>query len=193
MTRYTYYKRYVFCSEPNGNKTIALAMSETDGRLTNPSRLLETLWTETRAAFALFSDGADLMDAKHLPDALRSMGVDATDDYLMTVLDDLDLDGRGHMTIDQWTAILVRRWTEDAERRGQLRARLAAADSSASGRVPVRHFRVVLESFVPNMLTAADVDEMVADMDPARTGHIDYNEFMATMVRPPKLERNLPS
>jgi len=158
--------------------------------------LPEEVLAEARDAFAMFADGAGRMNVRHLYAALRSMGVDATDDDVIAVVDEHDPDGRGHIAADQWTAAMARRWAEDGARRRRFRGRLAAGDvvdsrGATTGQATVDHVRAVLRSFDPAAVTDADVDEMVAAANYAGLGYVDYDEFVATMVRPARLDRYL--
>ncbi|KAF0764781.1 troponin C, slow skeletal and cardiac muscles-like [Aphis craccivora] len=154
--------------------------------------LPEELLAEARAAFAMFSDGGgDRMNVRHLYMALRALGVDATDEDVIAVVDEYDPKGRGYITRNQWTASMARRWAEDGARRRRFRAMLAAGDPTYTGQVTVDHVRAVLNEFDPTAVTAVDVDEMVTTMDFAGIGMIDYDDFMDTMVRPAPLDRYL--
>jgi len=154
------------------------------GGPTLPTELL----AEVQAAFAMFSDGGTRMNVRHLYAALRAIGVDATDEDVITVVDEHDPKGRGHITGKQWTASVARRWAEDGARRRRFRAMLAAGDPASTGQVTVDHVRAVLAEFDPTVLTAVDAIEMVASTDFAGMGMIDYDEFMDTMVRPAPLD-----
>lgn len=152
--------------------------------------LPDDLLAEARASFELFAvDG--LMDVRHLYSALRSMGVDATDDDVIVVVEEHDPDGRGYVDADQWTAAMARRWTEDRARRKRFRGLLAAGDGkAATGQITIAHLRAVLSSFDPSTRAPAiDVDDMVASSNSDGTGYIDYDHFMATMVRPSRLDQ----
>jgi len=146
------------------------------------------LLAEVQAAFAMFSDGGGRMNVRHLYTALRAVGVDATDEDVITVVDEYDPKGRGHITVNQWTASVARRWAEDGARRRRFRAMLVAGDPTSTGQVTVDHVRAVLKEFDPKLLTAADANEMVDSMDFAGLGMVDYDEFMDTMVRPSPLD-----
>jgi len=146
------------------------------------------LLAEVQAAFAMFSDGSGRMNVRHLYTALRAVGVDATDEDVITVADEYDPTGRGYITGNQWAASVARRWAEDGARRRRFRAMLAAGDPKSTGQVTVDHVRTVLKEFDPKLLTAVDVNEMVDSMDYAGLGLVDYGEFMDTMVRPAPLD-----
>ncbi|CAI6355849.1 unnamed protein product [Macrosiphum euphorbiae] len=120
--------------------------------------------------------------------ALRAVGVDATDEDVITVVDEYDPTGRGYITGNQWAASVARRWAEDGARRRRFRAMLAAGDPKSTGQVTVDHVLTVLKEFDPNLLTDVDANEMVASMDPAGSGLVDYDQFMDTMVRPAPLD-----
>ncbi|CAH1712779.1 unnamed protein product [Aphis gossypii] len=151
--------------------------------------LPEELLDEARAAFAMFSGDGGRMNVRHLYMALRALGVDATDEDVIAVVDEYDPKGRGYITRNQWTASMARRWAEDGARRRRFRAMLAAGDPTYTGQVTVDHVRAVLNEFDPAAVTAVDVDEMVNTMDFAGMGMIDYDDFMDTMVRPAPLDR----
>lgn len=146
------------------------------------------LLAEVQAAFAMFNDGGGRMNVRHLYTALRAVGVDATDEDVITVAEEYDPTGRGYITGNQWTAAVARRWAEDGARRRRFRAMLAAGDPKSTGQVTVDHVRAVLKEFDPKLLTVVDVNEMVSSMDYAGLGLIDYDEFMDTMVRPAPLD-----
>lgn len=172
------------------------ARPSTSEPIGNGPELPDEVLAEAREAFDMFADGGGRMNVRHLYAALRSMGVDATDDDVIAVVDEHDPDGRGHVTADQWTAAMVRRWAEDAARRRRFRGRLAAGDvvsgqGATTGQATVDHVRAVLESFDPAAVTVADLDEMVAAANYAGLGYVDYDEFVATMVRPARLDRYL--
>jgi len=146
------------------------------------------LLAEVQAAFAMFSDGGGRMNVRHLYTALRAVGVDATDEDVITVAEEYDPTGRGYITGNQWTASVARRWAEDGARRRRFRAMLAAGDPKSTGQVTVDHVRAVLKEFDPKLLTTVDANEMVSTMDYAGLGLVDYDEFMDTMVRPAPLD-----
>ncbi|CAI6372631.1 unnamed protein product [Macrosiphum euphorbiae] len=146
------------------------------------------LLAEVQAAFAMFSDGSGRMNVRNLYMALRAVGVDATDEDVITVVDEYDPTGRGYITGNQWAASVARRWAEDGARRRRFRAMLAAGDPKSTGQVTVDHVLTVLKEFHPNLLTDVDANEMVAEMDPAGSGLVDYDQFMDTMVRPAPLD-----
>lgn len=148
-----------------------------------PAELLE----EAREVFGMFSDGAGQMNVRHLYNALRSVGVDATDNDVMAIVEAHDPDGRGYMQLGQWTVALARRLAEDVDRRKRFGAQLAAGAASG-GQVTVGHARAVIETFDPAATTDADTAYMVDSANYAGLGLIDYDNFMATMVRPARLE-----
>ncbi|XP_022160105.1 troponin C-like [Myzus persicae] len=160
---------------------------EDDVAVDGPTLPAELL-AEAQSAFAMFSDGGGRMNVRHLYSALRAVGVDATDEDVITVVDEYDPTGRGHITGNQWTASVARRWVEDGARRRRFRAMLAAGDPTSTGQVTVDHVLDVLKKFDPKLLTPADAEEMVASMDFAGLGMVDYDEFMETMVRPTPLD-----
>lgn len=161
-------------------------------RMTDGTELLpDELVAEVLEAFALFADHDGRMNVQHLYAALRSLGVDATYDDVMAVVDRHDPDGHGYVTADQWTASMARRWAADGARVARFRALLAAGDV-ATGRATVGHVRAVLESFDPAAVTATDVDRMLAAATDPADGLVDYDEFVATFVRPPRLNRQYP-
>lgn len=156
--------------------------------------LPDELAAEALEAFALFADdGGGRMNVQHLYAALRSLGVDATYDDVMAVVDEHDPDGHGHVTAGQWTASMARRWAADVARVARFRGLLAAGDVAATGRAAGRatvgHVRAVLESFDPAAVTAADVDRVLAAAADPVDGLIDYDRFVAAFVRPPRLDR----
>ncbi|CAI6376552.1 unnamed protein product [Macrosiphum euphorbiae] len=135
----------------------------------------------------MFSDGSGRMNVRNLYMALRAVGVYATDEDVITVVDEYDPTGRGYITGNQWAASVARRWAEDGARRRRFRAMLE--DPKSTGQVTVDHVLTVLKEFDPNLLTDVDANEMVAEMDPAGSGLVDYDQFMDTcMVRPAPLD-----
>lgn len=150
--------------------------------------LSDELLAELRESFELFADSGQ-MSVQHLFSALRSMGVDATDDDVIAVVDDHDPDGRGYITYEQWTAAMARRWSEDDDRRKRFRARLAAGDDEVpTGQVTVDHLRSVLLSYVPAELTATDVNRLMGHY--AGRSYVDYDDFMDKVIRPSRLGRH---
>ncbi|CAI6373899.1 unnamed protein product [Macrosiphum euphorbiae] len=129
----------------------------------------------------MFSDGSGRMN-------VRNLYVDATDEDVITVVDEYDPTGRGYITGNRWAASVARRWAEDGARRRRFRAMLAAGDPKSTGQVTVDHVLTVLKEFEPNLLTDVDANEMVASMGPAGSGLVDYDQFMDTMVRPAPLD-----
>lgn len=150
---------------------------------TLPAELL----AEAQYVFAMFSDVGGRMNVKHLYKALRAMGVDATIDDVITVVDEYDPNGRGHINSNQWIASVARRLAKVGERCRQLREMLAAGDPKSTGKVTVDYLRAVLNEF-DTRLTDVDVNEMVEDCA-NDSGIVDYDEFMETMVRPAPLDR----
>lgn len=154
--------------------------------------LPDELAAEALEAFAPFADDGGRMNVQHLYAALRSLGVDATYDDVMAVVDEHDPDGHGYVTAGQWTASMARRWAADAARVARFRGLLAAGDVATgrpAGRATVGHVRAVLESFDPAAVTAADVDRVLAAAADPVDGLIDYDRFVAAFVRPPRLNR----
>lgn len=167
------------------------AQNEEDEQVRRPrlsvSRLLPAdLLEEAREVFGMFSDGAGRMNVRHLYSGLRSVGVDATDNDVMAIVEAHDPDGRGHIDFGQWTVALARRLAEDVDRRDRFGALLAAGASA--GRATVGHARTVIETFDPAATTDVDTAYMVDAANYAGLGLIDCDDFMATAVRPARLE-----
>lgn len=135
-------------------------------------------------AFALFDpNNEDKLNVQELETALRAFGIDATDDDIVALVDEHDPDGRGHVTCSQFTAAVVSMLVKCRERQQNLRSLLAAADGGDTGRVSREHVRKSLVEF-DKTLNAEEIDEMLDEVDVAKSGEIDYDEFMAKMVRP---------
>lgn len=146
------------------------------------------LLAEVQDTFEMFCDArGQQMNIRNLNKALRSMGVDATKNDLLAIVETYDPDGRGYIDLDQWTAAIIRRLAEDVDRRDRFRAQLAAGDKDGTGKVTVAHARNVIQTFDPTATTDIDRADMLDSANDGQ-GLIDYKYFMSTMVRPARFE-----
>ncbi|XP_050423161.1 calmodulin-beta-like [Adelges cooleyi] len=140
---------------------------------------------EIREAFAIFDrDGEDKLNVRELEIALRALGIDATDDDVVAIVDEHDPDGRGYVTCDRFTAAVAKMWSENRAQFYKLKERLAGGDTAGNGKVSSEHVRQVVAEF-GKTLNAEEIDQMIDEL--VRDDFVDYTEFMTTMVRPPKL------
>ncbi|XP_050538859.1 neo-calmodulin-like [Daktulosphaira vitifoliae] len=142
------------------------------------------LRTMAKEAFVIFDrNNEDKLNVRELEIALRAFGIDATDDDVVSIVNEYDPNGRGFVTCEQFTMAVANMLAKFKEGCQNLRSLLAAADSDDTGQVGREHVRKVLTEF-DKTLNSEEIDEMLDEIDTAKLGKIDYDEFIAKMVRP---------
>jgi len=112
--------------------------------------------------------------------SLSVMGHKVKADWLEQLEGDIDTEGTGYITLDEFIDIVKRKIQADEDER-ELKEIFRVLDKEKKGEVNVNELRWILKNLGDD-LTEEDIDDMIADVDTDGSGWVDYDEFSKLML-----------
>lgn len=141
---------------------------------------------EYREAFRLFDkDGDGTITKMELGRVMRSLGQFATEEELNTMLGEIDIDGDGTFSFNEFVEIVCNmgghggeRSREDEEK--ELRDAFRIFDKHGRGYICASDLRAVLRCLGED-LDEDDIEDMIREVDIDGDGRIDFEEFVKAL------------
>lgn len=146
------------------------------------SKYTEEELEEYRQVFALFdTDGSGAIGNDELGVAMRSMGLNPTEEELHNLVTEVDVDGNGEIDFDEFCMVMKRMTTKKETADEEIiKSCFAVFDQDRNGIISEVEFKTVFREI--GGFTEDKIDEVFREVDVAGNGQIDYEEF-AQMVR----------
>ncbi|KAL7643168.1 UNVERIFIED_CONTAM: hypothetical protein RMT77_006458 [Armadillidium vulgare] len=149
-------------------------------------RLSKSQLKEFREAFRFFDkDGDGSIDKQELGRVMRSLGQFATEEELREMLDEIDIDGDGTFSFNEFVDIVcnvgrpTERSVEDEEK--ELRDAFRIFDKHGRGYISASDLRAVLRCLGED-LSEEEIEDMIREVDIDGDGRIDFNEFVKALA-----------
>ncbi|KAI6186410.1 Calmodulin [Aphelenchoides besseyi] len=154
---------------------------------------------EFREAFMMFDkDGNGTISTKELGVAMRSLGQNPTEQEILEMINEVDIDGNGQIEFPEfWQDLLVisfgafsvmmKRMMKETDSemireafRNKAKAKLQVFDKDGNGVITAQEFRYFM-IHMGNNFSEQEVDEMIKEVDVDGDGDINYEEFVKMM------------
>ncbi|KAK2162458.1 hypothetical protein LSH36_98g03025 [Paralvinella palmiformis] len=143
-------------------------------------RLTDEQIAEIHEAFQLFDkDGSGVISTKELGMAMRSLGQNPTEDQLMAMINEVDVDGSGTVDFPEFVQMMANR-IQCTDSEEEIREAFRVFDKDDKGSISTDELRFVM-SHIPGQLDEADIDQMIEEVDLDQDGKITYEEFAGIM------------
>ncbi len=128
----------------------------------------EKLWK----AFCVFdTDKSGAISGAELGEVLRSLGQNPSAADLRDLIDEVDIHRSGNIDFGEFKTLMISR---QGDRGSRLKLAFGVFDKDGSGRIGAEEMRSVM---IQVGLTAAELDEMIKEVDEDGDGSIDFAEF----------------
>merc|ERR1711953_381022 len=140
----------------------------------------QLLNAELREAFDEFDkDGSGSISTKELLGVMRSMGQNPTEDEVLELVMEVDLNGDGTIDFPEFLQMMKKKSSEQ-DQLDDLKEAFRMFDTNKDGFIDLNELKKVT-SLIGTSLTTADLYKFMAEADKDGNGKIDYNEFVAMM------------
>jgi len=123
---------------------------------------------------------ADGLRINDIAGAMKKVGHNIKPDWLENMEDEIDQEGTGFISFEEFTAIVTKKMQADEDER-ELKEIFRVLDKEKKGEVNVSELRWILKNLGDD-LTEDDIDDMIADVDTDGSGWVDYEEFAKLML-----------
>jgi len=131
---------------------------------------------EMKEAFLLFDKNGDgFISAKELGVLMRAMGRNPTEDEIMQIMNEIDVDHNGKLDFSEFT-IMMREKLQGEDMEEEIRQAFRVFDRNGDGFISKSEFKHCMMHF-GEQFTDEEVEEMIAEADSNNDGKIDYEEF----------------
>lgn len=139
---------------------------------------------EIKDAFDLFdSDKSGQIDTEELKQALRNLGIDAKNQTLQNMMNDLDKDKSGQIDFDEFIDLMTAKMSDKDTREDLEKVfRLFLGDDDKATKISFDHLRRVARELNENM-SDEELKEMITRADLDRDGEVDFEEFYQIMTK----------
>jgi len=140
----------------------------------------QLLTAEFKEAFDEFDkDGSGSISTKELLGVMRSMGQNPTEDEVLELVMEVDLNGDGTIDFPEFLQMMKKKSNEQ-EHLDDLREAFKMFDRNKDGYIDLNELKKVT-SLIGTTLTSADLCKFMSEADKDGNGKIDYEEFVDMM------------
>lgn len=144
------------------------------------SKLTDEQISEIKEAFQLFDkDGSGYISSKELGMVMRSLGQNPTEQELMDMINEVDVDGSGTVDFPEFLDMMAKK-IQNTDSAGEVREAFRVFDKMNEGHINVNELRFVLTN-INCQLTQDEIEELISDADQNHDGFISFEEFSAMM------------
>eukprot|EP00088_Acartia_fossae_P014184 TRINITY_DN17566_c0_g1_i1.p1 TRINITY_DN17566_c0_g1~~TRINITY_DN17566_c0_g1_i1.p1 ORF type:complete len:156 (-),score=46.75 TRINITY_DN17566_c0_g1_i1:123-590(-) len=150
--------------------------------LPNGSSMDELLNAEFKEAFDEFDkDGSGTISTKELLGVMRSMGQNPTEDELLALVMEVDLNGDGTIDFPEFLEMMKQKSSE-ADQEADLKEAFKIFDRDKDGFIDMKELKKVA-NMLGATLSKEEVDEFMKEADIDGNGKLDYDEFVKMMLQ----------
>jgi len=136
---------------------------------------------EFKEAFDYFDkDGSGSISSDELLQVMRAMGQNPTEDELLNLVMEVDIDGNGTIDFPEFLDMMKKKATE-VDEEADLREAFKLFDRNRDGYIDRKELKKVT-SMLGTMLTSEELDEFMRDADVDGNGKLDYDEFVKMLL-----------
>lgn len=142
----------------------------------------ELLNAEFKEAFDEFDkDGSGTISTKELLGVMRSMGQNPTEDELLALVMEVDLNGDGTIDFPEFLEMMKQKSSE-ADQEADLKEAFKIFDRDKDGFIDMKELKKVA-NMLGATLSKEEVDEFMREADVDGNGKLDYDEFVKMMLQ----------
>ncbi|XP_050304900.1 troponin C, isoallergen Bla g 6.0101-like [Anthonomus grandis grandis] len=116
---------------------------------------------------------------------LDMLGTQLVGDELESIIDEIDEDGNGEVSFEEFANLAARFLIEEEEDTDAIQSELKGAfriyDRDGNGFITIEVLREILQE-LDEKLTDDDLDNMIDEIDTDGSGTVDWEEFKAVMI-----------
>jgi len=132
---------------------------------------------ELKEAFDEFDkDGSGTITTKELLPVLRSIGQNPSEDEILSLVIEYDVNGDGTIDFDEFVEMMTKQNLENVDQTAEIKEAFKMFDRDGNGYIDMKELRMVITR-IGQPLTAEYADELMKDADLDGNGKLDYNEF----------------
>ncbi|VDI21062.1 calmodulin-alpha-like [Mytilus galloprovincialis] len=145
-------------------------------------QLTEEQIHEFKEAFSLFdTDGSGTITSKELGTAMRSLGMNPTEADLADMINEIDADGNGQVDFPEFLTLMAKKM-KDGDAEEEIKEAFRLFDKEGNGFISGAELRHIMTA-IGEKLTDLEVDDMLHEADLDGDGMINYQEFVALMLK----------
>ena len=139
---------------------------------------------EIKEAFDLFdSDKSGEIDTSELKQALNNLGIDAKNQTLQNMINDIDKNASGTIDFDEFIEMMTAKMSDKDTREDLEKVfRLFIGDDDKADKIELKHLRRVAKELNENM-SDDELQEMINRADTDKDGKASFEEFYAIMTK----------
>ena len=158
--------------------------SEFNAKSYEKNGLTEDEVMEIKEAFDLFdTDKSGEIDTDELKQALSNLGIDAKNQTLQNMINDIDKNQSGTIDFDEFIDMMTAKMS-DKDTREDLKKvfDLFLGDDEKADKIELKHLKRVAKELNENM-TKDELNEMITRADTDRDGKVSFDEFYNIMTK----------
>merc|ERR1711910_321690 len=142
----------------------------------------QLLNAEFKEAFDEFdTDKSGTISPEELLGVLRAMGQNPTEDELLNLVLEVDIDGNGTIEFEEFISMMKKKASE-VDEEADLREAFKIFDRDKDGFISMKELKKVC-SMMGTMLTKEELDQFMAEADKDGNGKLDYDEFVKMLLQ----------
>ena len=142
------------------------------------SGLTQAQIDEFKEAFQLFDKNGDgTIQANELIEVMKSINITATTEEILDMIKDVDTDGDGNISFDEFVVMMQKGGDEDLE----LREAFNVFDKDKNGEIDREELKDVLKTLTGVSHSEAEIDLMIKEADTNNDGKVNFQEFKKMM------------
>lgn len=158
--------------------------SEFNAKSYEKNGLTEDEVMEIKEAFDLFdTDKSGEIDTDELKQALSNLGIDAKNQTLQNMINDIDKNQSGTIDFDEFIDMMTAKMS-DKDTREDLKKvfDLFLGDDEKADKIELKHLKRVAKELNENM-SEDELNEMITRADTDRDGKVSFDEFYNIMTK----------
>ncbi|CAB4059105.1 CALM [Lepeophtheirus salmonis] len=141
--------------------------------------------TDTRILYnvlkAIVYNGDGYISAKELGVLMRTMGRNPTEDEILNMMNEIDIDHNGKLDFAEFTIMMHERLRGD-DMEQEIKQAFRVFDRNGDGFISKSEFKHCMMHF-GERFTDDEVEEMISEADSNNDGKIDYTEFSQMILK----------
>ena len=136
---------------------------------------------EYQDAFEMFDKDKDgAITARELGNMMRSIGQNPTDEEVMAMIKEVDLNSDGKIELDEFMTLMARN-SPDTQTEDEVINAFRVFDKEGNGLIATAELKHIMMT-IGDKMTEAEADEMSHEADIDDDGVINYEEFVRMMM-----------
>lgn len=137
---------------------------------------------ELKEAFDEFDkDGSGTITTKELLPVLRSIGQNPTEDEILGLVIEYDVNGDGTIDFEEFIEMMSKHTRETVDQTAEMKEAFKIFDRDGDGYIDFKELKQVVTS-MGEPLSPQDADALFKEADINGDGKLDFNEFVRMML-----------